>query len=667
MRKINLLDLETTNKIAAGEVIERPFSVVKELVENSIDANAKNITIEIEDGGQKLIKIIDDGEGIYPIDIKNAFLPHATSKINSIEDIYKISTMGFRGEALASISSVSKTKLKSRVASYNFGKEIYIEGGKIEYLKDTGCNVGTTIEVSDLFYNVPARLKFLKSIRSDSSAISDIVNRFILAHPDISFNLINKGKQNIKSYGTGNLKDSVRCVYNKTVSENLINFESHKDIISVYGFIGKPEISRKSRTNQSIFVNKRYVKSKFIAAAVENAFKSFLTVNNYPFFVIFIDIFPEYIDVNVHPTKSEVKFKDERAMFKAIFDAVHEAIKGELKESFTNFFNKEDINIYDSEKSIGEPIKTEKEEVQIPIDLNNNNKIHIFGNNINSLTRTNNIEPTKNENNENIEGKNIFEINNNSSISKQDEVYYNKKITEYLNSNNNREENSSKQDNKNPNTLYLNENDTTSSSINIKENKPTNFYIDMKIIGQFNNTYILIEKDKELYIIDQHAAHEKVLFEKFKSEIEKGYVISQILLSPVVIELSEDEFNIYEENKYIFKSSGFSVEAFGEYTINIKEVPLILGKPNVENLFMDILYNLKNMKSKETSSIKYNAIATLACKSAVKANDNLKDEEIKRLIEDMLILNNPYTCPHGRPTMIKFTLKDLEKKFKRIQ
>lgn len=664
MRKINLLDLETTNKIAAGEVIERPFSVVKELVENSIDANAKNITIEIEDGGQKLIKIIDDGEGIYPIDIKNAFLPHATSKINSIEDIYKISTMGFRGEALASISSVSKTKLKSRVASYNFGKEIYIEGGKIEYLKDTGCNVGTTIEVSDLFYNVPARLKFLKSTRSDSTAISDIVNRFILAHPDISFNLINKGKQSIKSYGTGNLKDSIRCVYNKTISENLINFESHKDIISVYGFIGKPEISRKSRTNQSIFVNKRYVKSKFITAAIENAFKSFLTVNSYPFFVIFIDIFPEYIDVNVHPTKSEVKFKDERAMFKAIFDAVHEAIKGELKESFTNFFNKEDINIYDSEKSIGETIKTEKEEVQIPIDLNNNNKIHIFGNNINSSTKTNNIESTKDEN---IEEKNIFEINNNSSISKQDEVYYNKKNTEYLNSNNNKEESSSKQDNKNPNTLYLNENDTTSSSINIKENKPTNFYIDMKIIGQFNNTYILIEKDKELYIIDQHAAHEKVLFEKFKSEIEKGYVISQILLSPVVIELLEDEFNIYEENKYIFKNSGFSVEAFGEYTINIKEVPLILGKPNVENLFMDILYNLKNMKSKETSTIKYNAIATLACKSAVKANDNLKDEEIKKLIEDMLILDNPYTCPHGRPTMIKFTLKDLEKKFKRIQ
>ncbi len=394
MRKINLLDLETTNKIAAGEVIERPFSVVKELVENSIDAGAKNITIEIEDGGQKLIKIIDDGEGIYPIDIKNAFLPHATSKINSIEDIYKISTMGFRGEALASISSVSKTKLKSRVDSYNFGKEIYIEGGKIEYLKDTGCNVGTTIEVSDLFYNVPARLKFLKSARSDSSSISDIVNRFILAHPDISFNLINKGKQSIKSYGTGNLKDSIRCVYNKTISENLINFESHKDIISVYGFIGKTEISRKSRTNQSIFVNKRYVKSKFITAAVENAFKSFLTVNSYPFFVIFIDIFPEYIDVNVHPTKSEVKFKDERAMFKTIFDAVHEAIKGELKESFTNFFNKEDINIYDSEKSITEPIKLEKEEVQIPIDLNSNNKIDIFGNNINKLP--NNTELLKN-------------------------------------------------------------------------------------------------------------------------------------------------------------------------------------------------------------------------------------------------------------------------------
>ncbi|KEI81024.1 DNA mismatch repair endonuclease MutL [Clostridium botulinum] len=666
MRKINLLDLETTNKIAAGEVIERPFSVVKELVENSIDAGAKNITIEIEDGGQKLIKIIDDGEGIYPIDIKNAFLPHATSKINSIEDIYKISTMGFRGEALASISSVSKTKLKSRVDSYNFGKEIYIEGGKIEYLKDTGCNVGTTIEVSNLFYNVPARLKFLKSARNDSSAISDIVNRFILAHPDISFNLINKGKQSIKSYGTGNLKDSIRCVYNKTISENLINFESHKDIISVYGFIGKPEISRKSRTNQSIFVNKRYVKSKFITAAVENAFKSFLTVNSYPFFVIFIDIFPEYIDVNVHPTKSEVKFKDERAMFKTIFDAVHEAIKGELKESFTNFFNKEDINMYDSEKSIAETIKPGKEEVQIPIDLNSNNKIDIFGNNINKLP--NNAELLKNIG---IKEKNTLENNNNFYTSKQNEICYTNKNDECLNSCNKDDyskiEKPLQKDNKNLDTLYLNEHNTNSSPINIKENKPNNFYVDMKIIGQFNNTYILIEKDKELYIIDQHAAHEKVLFEKFKSEIEKGYVISQILLSPVVIELSEDEFNIYEENKDIFKNSGFSVETFGECTINIKEVPLILGKPNVEDLFMDILYNLKNMKSKETSTIKYNAIATLACKSAVKANDNLKEEEIKKLIENMLTLNNPYTCPHGRPTMIKFTLKDLEKKFKRIQ
>ncbi len=664
MRKINLLDLETTNKIAAGEVIERPFSVVKELVENSIDAGAKNITIEIEGWGQNFIKIIDDGEGIYPTDIKNAFLPHATSKINSIEDIYKINTMGFRGEALASISSVSKTKLKSRVASYNFGKEIYIEGGKIEYIKDTGCNVGTTIEVSNLFYNVPARLKFLKSTRSDNTAISDIVNRFILAHPDISFNLTNKGKQSIKSYGTGNLKDSIRCVYNKTISENIINFENHTDIISVYGFIGKPEISRKSRTNQSIFVNKRYVKSKFITAAVENAFKSFSTVNTYPFFVIFIDIFPEYIDVNVHPTKSEVKFKDERTIFKTVFDTIHEAIKGELKESFTNFFNKKDVNIYHSQKSIGETIKPEKEEVQIPIDLNNNNKIHISGNNIDSSINNlinNNSELTKSEN---IDKENTLKICDNSYIYEKSNELHKKNIKDLATIN---KEDVLKKDNKNLNTLYLNNKDISSSSISIKEHYPNNFYTDMKIIGQFNNTYILIEKDKELYIIDQHAAHEKVLFEKFKSEIENGDVLSQILLSPVVIELSEDEFNIYEDNKDIFNNSGFLIEVFGECTINIKEVPLILGKPNVENLFMDILYNLKNMKSKETSKIKYNAIAKLACKSAVKANNNLKEEEIKKLIEDMLTLNNPYTCPHGRPTMIKFTLKDLEKKFKRIQ
>ena len=334
MERINVLDLETSNKIAAGEVVERPSSVVKELLENSIDSKAKNITVEIVDGGQKSIKIIDDGHGIHPDDVEKAFMPHATSKISNIEDVYKIDTMGFRGEALASIASVSNTLLKSRIEEIDFGKEISISGGIVNHIQDTGCNVGTTIEVNDLFFNVPARQKFLKTTSREAAYISDIVDRLALANPDISFKFVNNNKKGLNTYGTGKLIDAIRCVYGKSISENIIGIEKHNDIVSVHGYIGNSEISRGSRNNQSIFVNKRYVKNKLITAAVENAFKSFLTVNKFPFFIVFLDIFPEYIDVNVHPTKSEIKFRDDREIFKLIFDAVHEALRNSLKDSF---------------------------------------------------------------------------------------------------------------------------------------------------------------------------------------------------------------------------------------------------------------------------------------------------------------------------------------------
>ncbi|WP_050607490.1 DNA mismatch repair endonuclease MutL [Clostridium niameyense] len=633
MGKINLLDLETTNKIAAGEVIERPFSVVKELVENSIDAKAKNITVEIENGGQSFIKIIDDGEGIYKEDMKKAFLPHATSKISNIEDIYKIDTMGFRGEALASISSVSKIKLKSRTKDCNCGNEISIEGGEINYIKDAPSNVGTTIEVRDLFFNVPARLKFLKSTRSDSSYISDIMNRFILAHKDIAFTLISNGKTVVKSYGSGNLKDSIRVIYGKKIAENLIGFENSNDIFSIHGFVGKPDISRKSRNNQSIFVNKRYVKSRFIATSIEKAFKSFLTVSSYPFFVIFIDIFPEYIDVNVHPTKSEVKFKDEGFIFKTIFDTVHEALKVDIKGSFKNFFKDSDEteHILNSNVLVKENIETIKENIQIPIDLNNNlqevNKNDTSGNNVDS------------------DNFNIQDYKLNVKKEFKDTTYKSESLL-----NNSIKEDVSK--------FVVEKEEYTSATKNNFES--------MKIIGQFNNTYILIEKQEELYMIDQHAAHEKVLFEKFTKEIENKAIVSQLLIAPVVLELTENEFNLYKENKDIFKDTGFSIDEFGENTVSIREIPLILKKPNIENMFMDILYNLKEIKVSKTFKEKYNSIAQMACKAAVKAHDKLSDIEIERLIEDITKLENPFTCPHGRPTIIKFTLKEIEKKFKRI-
>ncbi|MBI6872483.1 DNA mismatch repair endonuclease MutL [Clostridium aciditolerans] len=646
MKRINILDIETSNKIAAGEVVERPSSVVKELIENSIDSEAKNITVEIEDGGQKSIKVLDDGHGIHPEDIEKAFMPHATSKINSINDIYSINTMGFRGEALASIAAVSNTVLKSRTEEYDYGKETSINGGVLDYIKDAGCNVGTTIEIKDLFFNVPARKKFLKSSSREAAYISDILNRLALANPDVSFKLFNNGKKVLNTYGTGKLTDAIRAVYGKSISDNIIAFEKHSDISSIHGFIGNAEISRGSRNNQSIFVNKRYIKSKLITAAVENAFKSFLTVNKYPFFVVFLDIFPEFIDVNVHPTKSEIKFRDDRGIFKLTFDAVHEALRNSLRNSFDIPFDDE-IREKDEESNY---IKKEISTIQLPIDLNtfneSNYKVENYGNNKNYECNQ--------ENNSLSNGKNdLKELSYNAADSiKESEV--------------------SKQNT----SLDINSNEGLSEQSNLKENIGTGEELKeekiakfpaLTIIGQFRSTYILAEASDNLYLIDQHAAHEKILFEKYKKSIQENKVMSQVLITPAVIELTPEDYDYYLENSDIFKKSGFNIEVFGENTISIREVPLILGKPDIKNLFMDMLDNLKNMGSGQTWEIKYNSIAKLACKSAVKANDSLSSIEMKTLTEDLRFIEDPFTCPHGRPTIMKFTLNELEKRFKRIQ
>jgi DNA mismatch repair protein MutL len=647
-----VLDIETSNKISAGEVVEKPASVVKELIENSIDSQSKNIVVEILEGGQRSIKVIDDGYGIHPEDIEKAFTPHATSKIDSIEDIFKITTMGFRGEALASIAAVSNTTLKSRTLEYSYGKEVSVSGGVLNNIQDIACNVGTTIEVKDLFFNVPARLKFLKSFSREATNISDILNRLSLANPDIAFKLFNNNKKVLNTYGTGKLIDSIRAVYGKLICDNITSFEKHTDIASVHGYIGNSEISRGSRNNQTIFVNKRYIKSKLITAAVENAFKSFLTVNKYPFFIVFIEIFPEFVDVNVHPTKSEIKFKDDREIFKLTFDAVHEALRNRLKESFNIPF--EDVDVNDNlntsqNKILMEEIKNDSKLVQLPIDLKsfeeNNYKSTNYGNNSSyDCNFYDNHKVAADGLDKSISKKNDF-INhmqnsiNNENLTKNEEKYYEKK---------------------------------ESYSYDQKENTrltedKTPKFSSMNIIGQFHNTYVLAEALGELYIIDQHAAHEKILFEKYKKSIMAESVISQILITPLVIELIAEDYSYYIENKDIFRKVGFNIDIFGDNTISIREVPLILGKPDLKNLFIDILDNLKNMGSGETWEIKYNKIAKLACKSAVKANDILSHIEMKTLIEDLRFIDDPFTCPHGRPTIIKITLNELEKRFKRIQ
>ena len=392
MVRINLLDIDTSNKIAAGEVVERPSSVVKELVENSIDANASNITIEIEEGGSALIRIIDDGDGIYEEDVEKAFMPHATSKIKNANDIYSISTLGFRGEALPSIAAVSKVDVKTKTEGKDYGKELIIEGGKNIDFKDCGCNKGTTIEVRDIFYNVPARKKFLKSTAREGAIIADIINRIAIANSNISFKFYNSGKKVLQTYGNGNLKDVLRTVYGKTISNSLLYFENATDAYTIYGYIGKEDIARGSRNNQSIFVNNRYIKNKTIVAAVENAFKSFSTVNKFPFFTLFIEVYPELVDVNIHPTKAEVKFENERLLFKLIFDAVHKALKEDVFDSFS-LPEEKAHNSYEEEKvepiklnieplikeevkynnyTTNIPQKPKREEVTLPIDLKNN-------------------------------------------------------------------------------------------------------------------------------------------------------------------------------------------------------------------------------------------------------------------------------------------------------
>lgn len=641
MNRINILDEHTSNKIAAGEVVERPASVVKELVENSIDANSKNIIIEIEDGGTSLIRVIDDGVGIHNLDIEKAFLPHATSKIKTVEDIYSINTLGFRGEALPSIASVSKLTFKSKPYGCEFGKEIILEGGEKISLSDIGMNNGSLIEVKDLFFNVPARRKFLKSNSREGSLISDIVLRIALSNPNVSFKLFNNGKKILHTYGDGNLNNVIRNIYGKSISENVLNFNFESETLKIYGYIGKEIIAKGSRNNESIFVNNRYIKNKTIVAAVENAFKSFSTVNKFPFFVIFIDLLPDSIDVNIHPTKAEIKFKDERFIYKKVFDIIHETLKEDIFNSFSienKPVNKEII-----------------EEIKLDLDIENTiNKESAISNNkfehsINDIYKNITIQDVTLE--EDLYNK-LKETNrnNNSESLNNETVHENNNINYFIKDNKSTSSSNS----------VINDDNLQGSKINSAK------FPDLRVIGQFSKTYILAEYLDTLYIIDQHAAHEKIIYEKYIKDIESNDIIVQQLLIPCIIDLSLDDYECYKENISIFTNAGFIIDEFGGNTIAIKEVPYFLGKLDTKNFLLSIIDNLKNLGGGKTTEVKLNKIATIACKAAVKANDYLTQIEMEKLISDLRYIDNPFNCPHGRPIIIKFTEYELNKRFRRI-
>lgn len=637
MKRINILSEDTANKIAAGEVVERPSSVVKELVENSIDANAKNILIEVEEGGISLMRVIDDGDGIYKDDMTKAFLPHATSKIKESEDIYNISTLGFRGEALPSIASVSKVNLKSKQEESGFGYEISIEGGGISDVTECGINKGTIIEVRDLFYNVPARKKFLKTISKEGSLINDIVTRIALANPDVSIKLYNNGKKIIHTFGNGDIKDVIRTIYGRNISEDIIYFEDTSDLVTIHGYVGREDIARGSRNNQSTFVNKRYIKNKSLAVAVEQAFKSFSTVNKFPFFILYIEIYPEYVDVNIHPTKAEIKFNDERMIFGKIFNAVHTALKNDVFDDFAIKEEEEKVKIasniakevMDGGKILNVNLSSEKpkEEINIPVDLKTNSESYASAQ---FPVETTFHEKYDSKNNISSEGYTAIDLKKEENIYSEEP----KNINNVSNSTNNE----------------------------VKSAK----FPPITIIGQYNKTYILGEYDSTLYMIDQHAAHEKILFEKYLKEIENGDIVIQPLMVPTIIDLTIDDYSYYEENIKVFKEAGFVLEEFGGTSLALKEVPYFLGRLNAKKLFLEILDNLKNLGNGKTSEVKHNAIATKACKAAVKGNDKLEFNEMIKLVEELRYIDDPFHCPHGRPVIVKFTSTDIDKKFRRI-
>ena len=593
MKNINILDSNTIDKIAAGEVVERPSAVVKELVENSIDANADAVTIEIKDGGISFIRITDNGEGIDRSQIKKAFMRHATSKIKSVEDLISVTSLGFRGEALSSISAVGKVEFLTKTKTDFIGTRYVVEGGRECVFEDAGIPDGTTIIVRDLFFNVPARKKFLKSPSSEGNNITELIEHMILSHPNISFKYIYNGNVKLQSSGKNDIKSCIYNVYGRDIANGLIEVKSIRDDISIHGFIGKPELARATRNFEIYFVNNRFIKSTLIDRALEEAYKDYLMLHKYPTVFLYFEIPSHLIDVNVHPTKREIRFFEGEALKCYIVDVIKNAL-----------INKELIKEI-VEETHEKPSVKESEINKEPFETIN----HI-------------IESSY---------KNYYS----SEIEKEDESTDINDKNEQL-------------------TLF---DDKFISEESIKKHR---------IIGQLFNTYWLIEFENKLFIVDQHAAHEKVNYERLIKKLRNNENCSQNIYPPIVVSLSNAEAQYVTKYNENFLNVGFTIEHFGGLDYTISTVPMELLSQNPADYFHEMLDELmegKNSKETETVNLK---IATMACKASVKGNMHLSVFEADKLISELLTLENPYNCPHGRPTIISFSKYEIEKMFKRI-
>lgn len=586
-QRIKVLDRSVTGKIAAGEVVENPSSVVKELMENSIDAGATAIEIEIERGGKDLIRVVDNGTGIEKQDVDKAFLRHATSKLSSEEDLGRLSTLGFRGEALAAIAAVAEVSLLTRIKDSIEGTLYTIDRRRNVELGATGCALGTCIEVRDLFYNTPARKEYLKSDSYEASAVNDIVSRLALARPDIAVRFVSGGRVFMNTPGNGDLRNTLIAVYGRDITDNILRIDCKGEGLRVSGFVSTPHGTRSNRNRQSFFINGRYIRSNTLTKGLEEAYRTLIMVNRYPMAVLYLTLDADTVDVNVHPAKLEVKFKEEDMVRRTVFSCVRAAL-----EKGRWLAGSEKVKI------LGDISKTLKgtEARDVPEQI--------------TLLKPGHSAPD-------------FRF-------KEDKVEYNR-----IDMDNNIEDGGNK-------------------------------LPEMSVVGQFLSTFILAEGSECIYLIDQHAAHERIMYERLMAETQKGSTASQMLLEPIVMDLSPRELEAIMIGEKYITSLGYGLDRFGVSSIRIKAVPVFLGAPQSREFIFDLIEEILQKKERDRRGIKQEDIIMMACKKAVKAHQRLSKKEMESLLEQLANTEMPYTCPHGRPVIVTLTRYELEKMFKRI-
>lgn len=663
MPQIQVLDQITIDKIAAGEVIERPASIVKELVENSIDAKAASVTVEIQDGGISLIRVTDNGSGIEREDIRNAFLRHSTSKIRKVEDLAHIASLGFRGEALSSISAVTRTELITKTKEDTFGTRYVIEGGVEQSLEDAGAPDGTTFLVRQLFYNVPARRKFLKTPMTEAGHVQDLLMRLALSHPEVAFTFINNGQTKMRTSGNGKLKDVIYSIYGREAAANLIELDYSMDGLVMKGYLGKPVITRGNRNFENYFVNGRYVKNAMLSKAIEDAYKDFLMQHKFPFVVIHFQVDGEKIDVNVHPTKMEMRFQRQQDVYNIVYEGVHRTLlepelipQVEAPAPKVISQPKSESPFLLKPKTAPQPMEKKPEEKEEPHDeayFMKKMKERVLS----YHQRNSSAEVSKKEQifrpqaqaerikdalarAKEVEKQPQKQAEEQPELIRETPVYETKPVTE------------EKAEQLNLFEEHL-----------LKREKKAEY----KLIGQVFETYWLVEFENSLYIIDQHAAHERVLYEHTLKEMKNREFTAQYLSPPIILSLSMQEAQVLNENMDRFTRIGFEIEPFGGEEYAVRAIPDNLFGIAKKELLLEMLDDLADgISTSMTPELIDEKVASMSCKAAVKGNNRLSAQEADALIGELLLLENPYHCPHGRPTIIAMTQRELEKKFKRI-